>query len=476
MGTVFLGLHPDGRKVAVKVVRAEYVADTDIRNRFRSEVNRARQVPSFSTAEVLDADPDHNPPYLVVEYVDGPSLAEVVQQEGIFSQAALHSVAVGIAAALTAIHGAGVVHRDLKPQNVLLSRDGPKVIDFGIARPFEMTSQHTRTHQMVGTISYMAPERFADNASHHVTPAMDIFAWGVLVTYAGTGRTPFAADSAPATAVRIMTRPPDLGQLPEPLRSIVERTLAKEPSARPDAHELLSMLLSGEFQPTRPMALPRPEPAANPPRRPRRRLAIGAAVLGVLGVAVLMSQLGLGDRTGAAPAADGPTNSTPEPTGKPALATGVFGGERQTLIHIVEAKGELGFGDSGRWQVAAAEQDGLDLVGAPEQMFALVPYGNKHLVRAVRPAGGKDPGCLAVDAPDLDTSTVSVRACTPGPATLFTLIPTGRKDGGEATFLISNQDGGELQWSTANKELYVRPVGTGPITTTFTFLDQGPLR
>jgi len=243
MGVVYLGLDPDGGYVAVKLVHAQLAYDPEFRGRFRSEVERARQVPSFCTAEVLDADLDHNPPYLVVEYVDGPSLAEVVEERGPLKAANLHSVAVGVATALTGIHGAGVIHRDLKPENVLLAPGSPKVIDFGIARAFEATSQHTRTDQMVGTVAYMAPERFASQPGTDLTAAADIFAWGCVVGYAGTGQTPFHGDSPPATAARILTQPPHLAGMAEPLRGLVELALAKDPEDRPTARELLDMLL-----------------------------------------------------------------------------------------------------------------------------------------------------------------------------------------------------------------------------------------
>ncbi|MEV4641310.1 serine/threonine-protein kinase [Actinoplanes sp. NPDC049548] len=488
MGTVFLGLDRDGREVAVKVVRREFLADEEVRNRFRSEVSRARQVPSFSTAEVLDADPDHDPPYLVVEFVDGPSLAYVLRREGPLPPAALHSVAVGIATALTAIHSAGVVHRDLKPENVLLARGGPKVIDFGIARPFEMTSRHTRTNHMVGTVAYMAPERFEDDASHQVTPAMDIFAWGALVTYAGTGRTPFAADSAPATAARILTQPPQLGSLAEPLRSIVALTLAKDPAARPDAHELLSMLLSGRMPPSRQTAeeapwresgdVPWQGQSTDAPkgRRPagRTRMAlVSATVVAVAVAAGLTVQQNFRGRTDS----PRPTSLTESPVApkKPGLATGIFSGERRTVVHLVEVDRELTAGSGAPRAAAPAGKEGLEITGTPEEMFALVPYGNDHLVRAVGPAAAPGRECLHVEEPVLGTSAVSVKDCTPGPATLFTLVPTGHSDGGP-TFLISSQGRGELQWSTVRKELYVQPVGSGPITTTFRFVDQGPLR
>jgi eukaryotic-like serine/threonine-protein kinase len=248
MGTVYLARTQAGVLVALKVVRADLAHDDEFRRRFRSEVARARQVPPFCTAEVLDADPDHDSPYLVVEYVDGPTLAHVVEERGPLTAANLHSVAIGVATALTAIHGAGVIHRDLKPRNVLLAPGSPKVIDFGIARHVEATSDNTAADQMVGTVAYMAPERFGD-ADAPLTPAADVFAWGGVVAYAGTGRTPFAADSPPATAARILTQPPDLKGLSGPLRDLVAHALEKDPANRPSARELLDLLVAGPSRP-----------------------------------------------------------------------------------------------------------------------------------------------------------------------------------------------------------------------------------
>ena len=246
MGTVYLARSAAGVLVAVKMVRADLAPDDEFRRRFRSEVNRVKQVPPFCTAEVLDADPDHEQPYLVVEYVDGPSLAEVVEERGPLTAANLHSVAIGVATALTAIHGAGVIHRDLKPRNVLLAPGSPKVIDFGIARAMEATSTHSRTDQMVGTVAYMAPERFGGSEQGvTLTPAADIFAWGSVVAYAGTGRTPFWADSPPATAARILTQPPDLSGLSGSLRDLIGHALEKDPANRPTARELLDLLVTG---------------------------------------------------------------------------------------------------------------------------------------------------------------------------------------------------------------------------------------
>ena len=245
MGTVYLAEDPGGRLVAVKAVRPEYARDEHFRRRFRSEVNRARQVPPFCTAALLDASPEHDPPYLVVEYVDGPSLSEVIKENGPLSGGNLHSVAVGVATALAAIHGAGVVHRDLKPQNVLFALGMPKVIDFGIAKATEPTSQHTRTSEMVGTLAYMAPERFDPETDRRPSPAADIFAWGAVIGYAGSGRNPFAGDSPSVTAARILTQPPRLDGLPSDLVPVIERALAKDPKERPTAPELLDLLTSG---------------------------------------------------------------------------------------------------------------------------------------------------------------------------------------------------------------------------------------
>jgi eukaryotic-like serine/threonine-protein kinase len=270
MGRVYLGRTAGGPLVAIKVIRDVLAADNEFRRRFRGEVARAQQVPSFCTAEVLDADPDHEPPYLVVEYVDGPSLADVVEQRGPLTPANLHGLAVGMAAALAAIHGAGVIHRDLKPSNVLLAPGTPKVIDFGIARPVDASTitQNSGNH-VVGTVSYMSPERFEASAAKTLSPAADIFAWGAVVAYAGTGRVPFQAESIPEVAVRIISDRPDIGGLTRPLRDIVEATLAKNPKERPTARQLLDLLTASHLGPAE-VDLSQ-EPPADPARPGKAR-------------------------------------------------------------------------------------------------------------------------------------------------------------------------------------------------------------
>jgi eukaryotic-like serine/threonine-protein kinase len=242
MGVVYQARARDGRAVAVKVVHAELAGTGEFRARFRSEVARARQVPPFCTAEVLDADPDAVRPYLVVEFVDGPSLAEEIARRGPLSASNLHGLAIGVATALAAIHEAGVIHRDLKPHNVLLAPGSPKVIDFGIAQAVQPTTQHTRTGEFVGTINYMAPERFGEPGTA-VSPAADVFAWGCVVAYAAQGRAPFDAESTMAIFARIMNGQPTLDGLSGPLRMLVELALSAAPEQRPTARELVEALL-----------------------------------------------------------------------------------------------------------------------------------------------------------------------------------------------------------------------------------------
>ena len=227
MGTVYLAESPAGARVAIKVIRPELAGDVAFLDRFRREVGAARRVAGFCTAQVLDANLDGTAPYLVTEYVDGVRLDLVVERDGPLAASNLEGLAVGVAAALAGIHAAEVVHRDLKPGNVLLSYFGPRVIDFGIARALDDASTAiTRVGTVMGTPAWMAPEQFG-NAP--VTTAADIFAWGGLVAYAGTGRLAFGRGPVEVLAYRIVHQPPDLDGLAEPLRPLVELAMAKDP-------------------------------------------------------------------------------------------------------------------------------------------------------------------------------------------------------------------------------------------------------
>ncbi|MFE9105019.1 DUF4389 domain-containing protein [Actinomadura geliboluensis] len=243
MGTVYLGAEPDGRRVAVKVVNRDLAGEPAFLARFRREVTAARRVHRFCTAPVLDAELDQDPPYIVTEYIDGPSLDKAVREKGPLPGSDLEGIAVGVATALAAIHGAGIVHRDLKPANVLLSSTGPRVIDFGIARALDAPDGPTRTGQFVGTPSYIAPEVLRGEP---VEQASDVFSWGCVVAYAGTGRPPFQGKTVAETFHRIGHEEPDLAGLDPRLREVVAAALGKDPAARPTARQLLTRLVGQE--------------------------------------------------------------------------------------------------------------------------------------------------------------------------------------------------------------------------------------
>ncbi|MEQ4723939.1 serine/threonine-protein kinase [Nonomuraea sp. B19D2] len=228
-GVVYLGQRPDGRRVAVKVLEDGLAGD----HRFAKEIDAARRVEPFCIAQVLDASLSGRP-YIVTEYVEGPSLQEAGRHVG----ADLQRLAVATATALAAIHRAGVVHRDFKPANVLLGRDGPRVIDFGIARAAGQSL--TVTSSIVGTPAYMAPEQLAGAP---LGPAVDVFAWASVMVFAATGSPPFGNDSLPAVIRRILHDEPYLGDLPAPLRPIVLACLAKDPAARPAMQDVLLRLI-----------------------------------------------------------------------------------------------------------------------------------------------------------------------------------------------------------------------------------------
>jgi serine/threonine protein kinase len=236
-GVVYLGRGsgPGEERVAVKVLRSS--VDAHVMERLARELDAIHQVQPFVTAGIIEASAEGDRRYVVSEFIDGPTLQDRVETQGPLPERDLQRLAVGTATALTAIHGAGVVHRDFKPANVLLGPDGPRVVDFGIAR---LTDAVTITSGVIGTPAYVSPEQLA---GERPSSAVDMFAWGVTMVFAATGRSAFGTDSVPAVMHRVLYEEPDLTGVPPSLRPAVGQCLAKDPALRPSARDLLLRLV-----------------------------------------------------------------------------------------------------------------------------------------------------------------------------------------------------------------------------------------
>ncbi|WP_017578214.1 WD40 repeat domain-containing serine/threonine protein kinase [Nocardiopsis kunsanensis] len=238
MGQVYLARTPGDRPVVVKVVRPELAHDEEFRRRFAREVDAARRVGGFHTAQVVDADPEGEPPWVATAYISAPSLEQVLEKQGPLGEPELESLAKGLAEGLDAIHACGLVHRDLKPGNILMAEDGPRIIDFGIARTLDAGST-TVTGQVVGTLPYMSPEQVQERT---VGPASDMFSLGTVIATAANGTNPFSADSMAAVVLRIISPAPSMEGVPDRLRSVVEACWEHDPELRPAPREITARL------------------------------------------------------------------------------------------------------------------------------------------------------------------------------------------------------------------------------------------
>ncbi|MEV5876087.1 serine/threonine-protein kinase [Streptomyces sp. NPDC052101] len=281
MGTVYLARTRGGRAVAVKVAKSELAADEVFRARFRSEVEAARAVGGFHTAPVVDADVDGDPLWLATAYIPGPTLAARLADEGAMDEPQLRALAAALAEALESIHSCGLVHRDLKPGNIIMAVDGPRVLDFGISRAVEST-RLTATGTAFGTPGFLAPEQAL---GHAVSGAADVFALGAVLV-AAAGGSAWGEGTPMGLMYRSVHELPDLAAVPASLAGLVARCLAKDPAARPTPTELLDLLTDGTPVPAPAQALAEvpaqvpaevpytpaptapPQPAAQPVRFP----------------------------------------------------------------------------------------------------------------------------------------------------------------------------------------------------------------
>ncbi|MEU6841965.1 PQQ-binding-like beta-propeller repeat protein [Streptomyces sp. NPDC046716] len=334
MGIVYAATSPTGRRVALKVVHQQFADDEEFRGRFRQEVAAARRVSGAFTAAVVDADPDAVRPWMATAFIDGPTLADRVRTHGALYGRELRDLAIGLVEALRDIHRAGLVHRDLKPANIVLSQDGPRVIDFGISRAADNQAL-TMTGRVLGTPPFMSPEQL--QSPREAGPASDVFSLAAVLVFAATGRGPFDADSPYLTAYHVVHEQPDLTGVPDALRAAVEPCLVKEESDRAALGTLLAGLRGLPATGSAPApadpghrpaatATTRPSPTAQatttagtaPPARRSRTLlrllggALGLAVV-VGGGAVLLH---------APQAASGGSDAKPSPSAPVALPAG----------------------------------------------------------------------------------------------------------------------------------------------------------
>ncbi|MFD6274960.1 serine/threonine-protein kinase [Streptomyces sp. NPDC060209] len=242
MGRVYLGRSAGGRTVAVKVVHPHFALDEQFRARFRREVDAARRLGAQWTAPVLDADPDAAVPWVATGYVAGPPLSDAVTRYGPLPEYAVRTLGAGLGEALDAVHAHGLIHRDVKPSNVLLALDGPRLIDFGIARALGATVSLTSTGVSVGSPGYMAPEQIR---GLDISGAADVFSLGAVLAYAATGTAPFPGDSSAVLLYKVVHEEPELGDLEGELRELVAGCLAKDPAGRPAPAELARRLAPG---------------------------------------------------------------------------------------------------------------------------------------------------------------------------------------------------------------------------------------
>ncbi|MFD8011524.1 ABC transporter substrate-binding protein [Streptomyces sp. NPDC059762] len=457
MGVVYLGRTDAGELAAVKVTLADRAERTDFRARFRREVEAARRVASPWAVPVLGADPDAPEPWLATAFVPGPSLGEAIAAHGPLPERSLRILGGAVARALAAVHAAGLVHRDVKPANVLLAVDGPRLIDFGIARAADPADETalTGTDLVVGTPGFLAPEQ-AEARTGDIGPASDVFAFGCLLAYAATGRPPFGTGAVDALMYRTVHDEPDLAGVPAGLLPLLRDCLAKDPAARPAADALAARLAedtpgaAADWLPApvvrtiaersaRMLALPdidpttTPAPAAPPPGARRRFLlrATGAAVVAAGGGAGWLAlrddggNEGKGPRPGPAPKTrkwtigvqadlSGPGRTVGQAQERGVrLAVDAFNSRRDkpfTLdVKVSDDRGEPSRGAAAA-RVLTADPDVLGIIGPSHDYtgYAALPAYDEARLPVITVSAGYN----LLTNPALDQGVSIVRACT----------------------------------------------------------------
>ncbi|MEU2504213.1 bifunctional serine/threonine-protein kinase/ABC transporter substrate-binding protein [Streptomyces sp. NPDC007863] len=454
MGVVYLARTPGGALAAVKVIRAEHAADPAFRERFRREARTAERITGRWVVRVLGADPEAREPWLATEYVPGPSLAEAVALHGPLPEPAVRAFGARLADALADLHTAGLVHRDVKPANVLLALDGPRLIDFGIARTAGATAL-TATDAMIGTPGFLAPEQARATGAGEVGPPADVFALGCVLAYVLTGERPFGTGTVAAVVYRTVHQEPELDAVPASLRPLVAACLAKDPAARPTA-EAVRDALGGTGGPTgallpaglpaliaersaRVLDLPVPEPTAlvpaEPPRGPsRRRLVIGGAAALVAGAGGLTAWL-----------ATRPTGTgTPTGNGARTLATYTIG--VQTDLSGPRKA-------DGRAQERGARLAVERFNARPDRPFDLA-------VRVRDDAGDPRRAVAAAEAFGADRSVVALLGPTTAEA-IIAAVPVHQRTGLVCAAVATGVDQGRLSSLLLTGVYFeMRPIGT----------------
>ncbi|MFJ7776486.1 serine/threonine-protein kinase [Streptomyces yangpuensis] len=372
MGRVYLGRSAGGRTVAVKIVHPHFASDEEFRTRFRREVEAARRVGGEWTAPVLDADPEAPVPWVATGYVAGPSLDRALAAHGPLPERSVRAIGAGLARALVAVHGLGLVHRDVKPSNVMLTLDGPRLIDFGIARATDGTASLTSTGVSVGSPGYMSPEQILGKG---ITGAADVFSLGAVLAFAATGRPPFSGDNSATLLYKVVHEPPELGELPAgDLRDLIEACLAKTAADRP-APVAVAGALAGALG--APGWLPAP--------------LVEAASRAAVALLDLDAEPS-GDAADAGPAAAAAPAGAAAGAAGPAVPEAASGPVPFTAGAYTPAGPGVGFG-------APDPSYGGQGAGSPYAVPAAGPYGSPTGTAGAGPAVGAAPGAGAVPQP-----------------------------------------------------------------------------